>query len=148
MADETFNNSNSPRYSSTLEDFVVAGEEETITYHNLSLIEKAGTIEFPIFNVIDDYIDDITALSEEIMVNDNIRAKYMYRPRLLCEDLYGNGELYYIILLLNGICNIKEFTMENNKLIIISKDHLKEVLKLIYKSEKSQIEQYNESEDS
>lgn len=137
-----------PRDTATLEDFVIAGEAVSLTYHSLSMIEKVGTIEFPIFNVIDDYIDDLIALSQEATVSDENRYQYMYRPRLLCENLYGNGELYFIILLINGICNIKEFTLETGKIRLIKKDTLNQALRAIYKSEKIQIDEYNESGNS
>lgn len=137
-----------PRYTSTLEDFVVAGDDSTLTYHSLSMIETSNNIEFPLFNVIEDYTDDLIAASEEISISDEQKYQYMYRPKLLADYLYGNGELYFIILLINGICNIKEFSLETNKLRLIRKDRLTQILRSIYKSERPQIDKYNESGDS
>ncbi len=136
-----------PQKTSSLEDFVLAGEDSTITYSNLSLRETVDNIAFPLFNVIDDYLDEFIAASEEIELNEDAKFKYKYRPKLLCEDLYGNGELYYIILLINGICNMKEFTLNGN-IRLIQKDRLFDLIKQIYRSEKTQLENYNESEDS
>lgn len=137
-----------PRYTSTLEDFVIAGENSTLTYHSLSMTETANDIEFPLFNVVEDYIDELISVSEEITITDEQKYQYMYRPKLLAEYLYGNGELYFIILLINGICNIKEFSLENNKLRLIKKNVLTQIMRSIYKSEKPQIDKYNESGDS
>lgn len=134
-----------PRHTTSLEDFAESGDSVSITYHKLSFIEKAGSIEFPLFNVIDDYLDILVASSEETELSDIQKHTYMYRPKLLCEHLYGNGELYYIILLINGICNMKEFTLESGKIRLIRKSTLLEILKNIYKSEKTQIDNYNEN---
>ena len=136
-----------PQETTSLEDFVLVGEDSTITYSNLSMQEKAGNIAFPLFNVIDDYLDELIAASQEVDLTEDNKYKYKYRPKLLCEHLYGNGELYFIILLINGLCNMKEFTL-NGKVRLIKKDVLLEIIKQIYKSEKTQIENYNESEDS
>lgn len=137
-----------PQKTYSLEDFVNSGDSTTITYDSLSMTEKVDNIAFPIFNVIDDYIDELISVSELVDLNEDAKFKYKYRPRLLCEHLYGNGELYFIILLINGICNIKEFTLTNNNIRLIKKDVLIDMLKQIYKAEKSQIDNYNENEDS
>lgn len=133
--------------TSSLEEFVLVGEDNIITYSNFSLQEPLGDISFPLFNVIDDYLEEFIAISEEIELNEDAKFKYKYRPKLLCEDLYGNSELYYIILLINGMCNMKEFTL-NGSIRLIQKERLINLIKQIYKSEKSQIENYNENEDS
>lgn len=141
------NSISKPQKTYSLEEFVNSGESTTITYNSLSMSEKIEDILFPIFNVIDDYIDDLISVSKVVDLSEDAKFKYKYRPRLLCEDLYGNGELYYIILLINGICNIKEFALTSN-IRLIQKDTLIDMLKQIYKAEKSQIDNYNEKEDS
>ena len=134
-----------PKYTKTLEDFVNSGETTTITYHSLSLIEKVDNIEFPVFNVIDDYIDELISISKPVSMTDIEKYKYKYRPRLLCEELYGNGELYFIILLINGICDIQDFTLASD-ILLPPKDSLIECLNKIYKAEKKQIDEYNDKE--
>lgn len=133
-----------PQTTFSLEDFVTVGEENSITYNTLSLQETIDNISFPIFNVIDDYLEDFIAVSKEVSFTEDQKFKYKYRPKLLCEHIYGNGELYYIILLINGMCNMKEFNLNQN-IRLIEKDKLIEIIKYIYKSEKSQIENYNEN---
>ena len=136
-----------PQYTYSLEDFVNSSDSTTITYSSLSMIDKIDNIEFPIFNVVDDYIDELIKVSDIVNLTEEQKYRYKYRPKLLCEDIYGNGELYYIILLINGICNMKEFTLEND-IRLIQKDKLVDILKQIYKAEQKQIEEYNEKEDS
>lgn len=139
--------STKPRYTTSLEDFASSGESTTITYHKMSFVEKIGSIEFPLFNVIDDYIDDLIAVSEETELSAALQHEYKYRPKLMADKLYGNGELYYILLLINGICNIKEFTLEG-KIRLIKKDILLGYLQNIYRSEKNQIEEFNEKDSN
>lgn len=136
-----------PQLTSTLEEFVAVGEDSSITYSSLSFQEIIGDISFPLHNVISDYIDDLIAISEEVELSEDDKYVYKYRPKLLSEFLYGNGELYYIILLINGMCNMKEFTL-NGPIRVISRKNLLNMIKQIYKSEKSQIESYNEDRDS
>jgi hypothetical protein len=137
-----------PEETTTLEDFVAAGEDVSITYHKLSLVEDCEGIKFPIQNILDDYEDELESVCKSVELSDEQASKYKYKPKLLAYDIYGNPELYFIILMVNGICNMKEFTLENKVVKLISKRVLSEVLRQIYKSEKSQIELYNEKENS
>lgn len=137
--------STKPQETSSLEEFVLAGDDVTLTYTSLSMIDTIDNIAFPIMNVIDDYIDELMSYSQEVELTFEQCNRFKYRPRLLSEIIYGNGELYYIILLINGICNVKEFTLANPVIRLIPKEQLLACLKQIYKSEKSQIDNYNES---
>lgn len=134
-----------PQETYSLEDFVNVGEDTTITYNTMSMSENVGNIRFPILNVIDDYIEELESMSEYVSLTEDQKFKFKYRPKLLAEYLYGNGELYFIILLINGICNVKEFTLTTD-IKLIPKDDLISLLKQIYKSEKKQIDEYNEKE--
>lgn len=130
----------------TLEDFVESGDNDNVKYSALSMSEKAGNIIFPILNVIDDYLDELIDASEIVDLTEDQKFKYKYRPKLLCEHLYGNGELYYIILLINGICNMKEFILTSTTRLI-PKDKLLSIIKQIYKAERDQITMYNEKQE-
>ena len=71
---------------------------------------------------------------------------YRFRPKLLANYLYGNGELYFIILLLNDIWSVKDFDFKTIKLI--PKTQLSDVLSKINESEKDFIDLYNSSSAS
>ena len=66
---------------------------------------------------------------------------YYYKPKLLCYDVYGNPELYYIILLMNDIADVKEFTKPVIKML--KNDHMNTLLGYIYNAEKNAINNYN-----
>lgn len=129
------------RLTYNMQDFIDSGETIDLKYQELSLIDKLKGIEFPVFNVLTDYMEEFNVSSMKIELNDEEYFKYKYRPRLLANDVYGNGELAFIILLLNNICNSKEFDKKTIKLIK-AKD-MGSLLTYIYNSEKSFIDSYN-----
>lgn len=126
---------------STLAEFISYSNSTKISYNNLSFIDILDDIKFPIVNIIDDYVDEIKDKSFDVTLSDKEYLKYKYRPKLLANDIYGNGEYYFIILAINGICNVKEFTMKTLKLL--RRDDLVDVVTRIYNAEKNNIEIYN-----
>ena len=133
-----------PKNTYTVENFIDAGASITLTYNNLSFIESInnGTIQCPIFNVIDDYMYELKRLAVDIEFSDSEYQKYIYKPKLLAHDIYKNPELFFVILLINGICDVKEFN--KRKIKLISPTNLNEALTYIYNAEKNMIERYNE----
>jgi len=131
-----------PNTTYNMEDFISAGSGVTLTYNNLSYLESLSNgARVPIFNVISDYMDELVKLCVKIELNDLQYIKYAYKPKLLAYDIYGNQELYFIILLVNGICDVKEF---DKKIInMIPVDRMNEVLTYIYNAEKKAIDAYN-----
>ena len=81
-------------------------------------------------------------MAKSVELSDKEYYTYRYRPKLLADYLYGNGELYFIILWLNDMWNVKDFN--SRKIKLISKSDLSETLSKINSSEKSFIEGYNE----
>ena len=100
-----------PQNTSTIEEFINSGSGITITYYNLSFNDMLsnGTV-VSVHNVVSDYLDELKDAAVYVSLNQDQQFKYMYKPKLLCSDLYGNPELYFIILLLNDMADVKEFT--------------------------------------
>ena len=103
----------------SLDNFVDSKPSNELSYHNLSLLEYDPTykIEYNVFNVLSDYINDLKKLSVEVELTKNEYYTYRYRPKLLANFLYGNGELYFIILWVNDIWSVKDFDFRKLKLI-------------------------------
>lgn len=133
----------SPKDTYNIAEFVAAGEAVTLSYNNLSFLEtmSSGNIDMPILNVINDYLPELKSLSVDVQLSDLEYAKYIYKPKLLCHDVYKNPELYFVILLINGICDVKEFTKQ--KLKMIKPDNLNEAITYIYNSNMEIINLYN-----
>lgn len=128
----------------TLDDFSAASPSSQLSYYKLSLIEKDPNhnIEYDVYNVLSDYLPELKSMAKSVELSDKEYYTYRYRPKLLADYLYGNGELYFIILWLNDMWNVKDFN--SRKIKLISKSDLSETLSKINSSEKSFIEGYNE----
>lgn len=126
-----------------IEDFTDNGDSIRIKYPTLSLCEVFdGVTEFPLFNVYDDYIDELKDLAQLVELNDTEYRRYYQHPKLLCNDIYRNSELDFIIMRLNGIYDPKDFT--SKKIYMLSQDNMNTVLSKIYSSNKNMINIYNE----
>jgi hypothetical protein len=131
-----------PRKAHTLSEFLSAtAASSAISYPKLSFIEKIDRIEYPVKNVLNDYLYELKQSALEITLDQQQELKYFYRPKLLASDIYGSTELYYIILLLNDICDIKYFNI--NPLKMLTKNDMSELISKIYNVEKTAIETYN-----
>ena len=128
----------------TLDDFVRSKPSNKMSYHNLSLheLDPKHNIEYDVFNVVSDYLPELKKMSQSVSLTDKEYYTYRFRPKLLANYLYGNGELYYIILWLNDIWSVKDFNFK--KLKLISKTDLSEALSSINSSERDFINSYNE----
>lgn len=132
-----------PQDTSTIEEFIESGSGVTITYPTLSFTDMLSNGTWvSVHNVVNDYIDELRNACINVELNTEQQFKYFYKPKLLCYDMYGNPELYFIILLINDMADVKEFTKPVIKML--RKSHMSEVLTLIYNAEKKAIENYND----
>lgn len=126
----------------TLDQFIACQSDTDFCYNNLSFIDQIDNIKYNVYNVASDYIEEI--ISEycvSVELTDDQLSKYKYRPKLLCYDIYGSQELYYLILVINDICSVKDFT--KNKLNLPTKSNMVELTKAIMNSNRSDIQSYN-----
>lgn len=131
--------------SFTLDQFADSKSSNSISYYSMSLLEKDpdNNIEYDVFNVVSDYMNELKSMAKEVTLSDNEYYTYRFKPKLLAHYLYGNGELYFIILWLNDMWSVKDFNLRKVKLI--KNSELAEALSKINASEKSFIKAYNES---
>lgn len=125
----------------TVEQFISFRNNAYISYNNISFLDKYDNIKYPVKNVLDDYIDELMEITIDITMSDKEYNKYRYKPKLLARDIYENPELDFLILRINGICNMKEFDSKTIKLIKI--DDLDNFISSIYNANKSDIDIYN-----
>lgn len=115
-------------------------------YQNMSLVEERGNIQFPVVNLItDDYFDEFKKASVKVELTEAEILKYKYRPKLLAYDIYDNAELYYIILRLNDLYNVKDFNLGRKYLYLIPKATLREYLSDIYTQENTNTKTFNDN---
>lgn len=132
-----------PEETYTVDQFIDAGSSTIISYNNLSYIQTMSNgNKAPFFNVINDYIDELVSFSCTIELTDSEFQKYLYKPKLLCKDIYGNPELYFIILRLNNMANVKQFN--RRKIKLLPKTSMDTAISLIYNAEKKLLDEYND----
>lgn len=143
MATKDFYNYQKPEATYTLDQYIACQSDTSICYNNLSFIDQYSDIKFNTYNVLSDYADIIRSeYCLTVTLDAEQMLKYKYKPKLLCYDIYGNGELAFIILIINDMYSAKQFT--KNKLYMPTKQEMAEITKKIYNTNKSCISIYNE----
>ena len=131
-----------PEATYTLDQFIACQSDIAFCHSNLSFIDQINNIKYSTYNVVSDYMDEITAsYCVNIELSDDQLNQYKYRPKLLCYDIYGSQELYFLILIINDMCSVKDFTKK--KLKMPTKDNMTTICKAIMNANKSSIEKYN-----
>ena len=131
-----------PENTVTIAEFIDSGASVTMSYNVLSFIDilSNGT-EATILNVLNDYMQELRQISFKVRLNNKEYYKYAYKPKLLSFDLYGTTELYFIILLLNDMADVKEFT--KNPIYLPKPSLLSDFLTNVYNAERVDISEYN-----
>lgn len=121
-----------PSETYTIEQFMKSNKD-LISYDSLSLLEKNNNNIIVIYNLINEYLDELQDSAVTIRLSDLEYIKYKFKPKLLSYDIYGSTELFFIILIINNICNVKEFDFRELKMLKI--EHLNKLLSIIYNNE-------------
>jgi hypothetical protein len=133
-----------PARTYKLSQFIKVGRQApTLSYTDFSYRETHKGISYVIKNVINDYLPELKKLARKVLLSDKEYEKYKFKPKLLSYDLYGTTEYYIYLLMINDMCNVYEF--DSKKLLIITKSTLNMALNSIYRSEKANIIQFNNS---
>lgn len=128
--------------TTTIEDLILAGKSISIKYPTLSFMDfMSNGTQISIFNVVNDYIKELESACITVELTKDQQNTYYYKPKLLCRDVYGNPELYFVILLMNDMADVKEFTKP--KIKMLKKGYMSQLLSDIYNSEKAAINAYN-----
>lgn len=110
--------------SYTLEQFIAEGDFKIKnTYQDFSMIDIGNVLSH---NILNDYFNEIMSMTKVLTLTDKEYHRYCFRPRLLANDIYGDGELFFIILYVNGICNVKDFNRK--KIKMLSKGDLSQII--------------------
>lgn len=132
-----------PQDTTTIEDFVASGAGVTITYPALTFRDQLSNGTYvAVHDVINDYLTELRNACVNVKLSVEEQWKYLYKPKLLCLDTYGNPELYFIILLINDMADVKEFNKTTIKML--QKNYMSELLTLIYNAERKAISEYND----
>lgn len=132
-----------PAKAYTISDFISEGKSDDMTYTNFSVLQDFDLGKYAERNVLDFYLDEIkkVCLKVETFTEEEI-AKYKYQPDLLAYDIYGSVQLDFVILLVNGIIDPKEFDFTRGYILIPTKSNLFNILDQIKNSENKWINNY------
>ena len=126
----------------TMEEFIALGRGTSVTYDKYSYKDllSNGT-EISVLNLVSDYINEFKDVAVTVTLTDEEYRKYRFKPKLLCGDIYSNSELYWVILLLNGMIDVKDFNLKTFKMI--QKRDMEQLMSAVYNAEYKYIETYN-----
>ena len=135
-----------PQETTTIEEFIESGKSVSVDYMDLSFLDKVSNGTWvSVLNVVNDYMTELKNACVTVELSEAQQWAYFYKPKVLCYDIYGNPELYFVILLLNDMADVKEFTKP--KLKMLRKDHMSMLLSYIKNSEVRAIDAYNDKND-
>lgn len=126
----------------TISQMIALKSSDSITYKNFSILQQSVTDDsliYSIDNVIYDYMDEIKPYRQLVELTDMEVVKYKYKPKLFSYDVYGSTECYFVIMALNGICNLKEFDLIDHTLWALAPNDMYTIMNLISRAEKTQI---------
>lgn len=128
-----------PNETYTISQFIALKDMDSVTYSKYAVFEQSLTepdMVYAIDNIIYTYMDELKALKKCVVVSSEEKMKYAYKPKLLAFDLYGSVETYFVILALNGMCNLKEFTLEQNRFYALTPSDMVNIMNSIYNADR------------
>ncbi|MDD3122082.1 MAG: baseplate wedge protein 53 [Candidatus Izemoplasmatales bacterium] len=129
-----------PSKTYTITDFIDMKPNDNFTYGNLALYMQSivdKTIIYSSDNVFYTYLEEMKPYLVDYTFTDEEYRKYLYRPKLLSYDVYGSTELYFVILAVNDMCNIKDF--RKKKIKMFYKSDLNDFLNRIMSTENNRL---------
>ena len=127
-----------PQLTYTLNQFIALKDVDRIVYRRYSIMQRSLTNEellYCIDNVIYTYMDEMKKKRKIVSVTESERIKYAYKPKLLGYDVYGSTELFFILLALNGMCNMKQFDLIERKFFALTPQDCAQFMSDIYNAE-------------
>lgn len=102
---------------STINELTQYGEALAISMDKLHtkkvLTRSDGTkVVFNYLSILDKYYDYLNDLAVTVKLSDDEYAKYKYKPKLLCYDVYNNLDMAPLILRLNHMTSVTDFTKQ------------------------------------
>lgn len=126
----------------SIEDFISSKQDVYMSYDFMTLYDKIENGIFASYNVLNDYLDEIKNLAVEVTLTDEMFRKYEYKPKLLCYDIYGYKELYFIILVINEMVSVKDFRKKKIKMLYT--EDMNNLITHLIKAEKDLKDRNNE----
>jgi hypothetical protein len=139
-----------PSDTHTISEFIKVGNQNKakIGYPDLSYIEKRDGMEYVVKNTINDYLWEFKRYAKTIVLTNDEVLTYRFNPKKLAFDIYGSTRLYYIILLMNDMCDVHQFNLKNKTLLLLTPTQLSNYLSSVYKSDMNSIAKFNKAHEN
>lgn len=131
-----------PQETYTLNQFISLRDSDKMMYVKYSILSRSidhPEMVYAIENVVYNYMDIINSRKKTVIVDQEQKIKYQYKPKLLAYDVYDSVESYFMILACNGMCNLKEFTLEEFKFYALTPSDLAAIMSSILNAENKYI---------
>lgn len=102
------------RNKSTIRQVIEDGLESKMTIKDLTFKETITNSSGEIFvinmyNLYEKYYELLLEHTIIVTLSNEEYLRYRYKPKLLAKDLYGNQDIYYLLLRLNHIYSVINF---------------------------------------
>ena len=109
------------RSCSTISELIAYGEALPISMDKLHMKKVSFSsdnepIVFNYLSIIDKYYNELQKHVVTVKLTDDEFAKYKYKPKLLCYDVYNNLDMAPLILKLNHMTSVIDFTKQELKM--------------------------------
>lgn len=131
-----------PQETYTLNQFIALRDTDKMMYVKYSILSRSidhPEMVYAIENVVYNYLDIINSRKKTVIIDQDQKVKYQYKPKLLAYDVYGSTESYFMILACNGMCNLKEFSLEEFKFYALTPADLSSIMSSISNAENKYI---------
>lgn len=131
-----------PQETYTLNQFIEMKDIDKLVYRRYSIMQRSLTNEelvYCIDNVIYTYMEEMNARRKIVSVTETERIKYAYKPKLLAYYIYGSTELFFLLLALNGMCNLKQFDLSERRFFALTPQDASTYMSNIYNAESEYI---------
>ena len=143
-------NVDNPQSSHTIQEFITSGRQnpDNIGHNNLSYIEKRNNIEYEVKIILDDYQEELMSVAKDIKLSDKSINEYKFNPKKLSNALYGTPRYWHVILRINGLASVHDFSLSKKTVKLLEPNDMKNIIGQIYSTEKKSIIAYNNAHDN
>lgn len=142
--------SNDIRGHSRIQDLINYGNNlsfnhEKLHFQHVFKLDNGNVTKINFSAIFDRYYHIIKDQALLVTLSDEEFAKYKFQPKLLCYDVYGNIEIAPLILRINNMLSVTEFTKQElylfkndifttlNEIITLESEAIDENLALVEK---------------
>jgi hypothetical protein len=96
-----------------IRDFVELGMENSLTLSNTNIYCEKDDVVIPFQNIFrESYRPIILRYCKKVKLSDDAFDYYKYKPKTFSYNLYGTVDLWHLILWLNDMTSILQFTKQ------------------------------------